>query len=111
MRLLPLLSACLLLATALAACSSTDEVTVIHRCGEPVTVTLTHLTDSGPPQTYVKLAPPDTPTLVAGIVSLGGDHLLLIDAGPTVWELLLSGDQLRDLDGPVTIPPEACPTT
>jgi hypothetical protein len=109
MRRLSLLTASLLLATILTGCSSMDEVTVIHRCGAPVTVTVTHLTDSGPPQAYVKLTPPDTPTLVAGIVNLGGDHLLLIDAGPTVWELLLSGDQLRDLDGPVTIPPEACP--
>ncbi|MGI9647573.1 MAG: hypothetical protein ACR2OI_03545 [Acidimicrobiia bacterium] len=109
MRRVVLAAAALSLATALASCSTMDEVTVIHDCGEPVTVTITHLTDSAPPQAYVKLVPPGTPTVVGGIINLGGDHLLLIDAGPTIWELLLSGDQLRDLDGPITIPPEACP--
>lgn len=107
---LTLAAAALWLATTLASCSTMDEVTVIHHCGAPVTVTVTHLSGGpGPPEAYVKPVPTGIPTLVAGIINLGGDDLLLIDAGPTVWELLLSGDQLRDLDGPLTIPSEACP--
>lgn len=102
--------ASVIVAMGLTACSTMDEVTVVHACGVPVTVTVTHLAGgSGPPEGYVKTVPTGTPTLVAGLINLGGDDLLLIDAGPTVWELLLSGSQLRDLDGPVTIPPEACP--
>ena len=104
-------------ALLLTACSSMDEVSVLHGCPDTVEVVVTHRNAIEPDgaeqeywdQTYRQEAPSGRITTAAGIVNLHRHDLILVAVEGSAWELELSTSQLRAQAGPIEIPLDACP--
>ena len=107
------------LALVMTACSTMDDVEVVHACPTPVRIILAHLQPGvafvgGETETayraklWSETVPPDLTTRLAGIINMGQDDLVRVSTDAD-WERTLTRTELRDLDAPIELPPEACP--
>ena len=107
------------LALVLSACSTMDDIEVVHGCPSPVRIITAHLQpgvrsvgDETEPAYRAKLwsetVPPEQVTRLAGIVNLDPDDLVRVSTDFD-WELTLTRSELRNLDAPIELPSEACP--
>ena len=101
-----------------AGCSTMDDVKVSHPCDGPLTVVIAHLQGGGTlsdgssaylGKLWTEEAPPNEVSTLAGIVNLGADDLVRVTAHVTGWQSTLTRTEFRDMNGVVTLPPEACP--
>ena len=106
-------------ALVLAACSTMEDVEVVHRCSAPVRIITAHLQpgvrsvgDETEPAYRARLwsetVPPDLVTRLAGVANMGPDDLVRISTDAD-WERTFTRAELRHLNTPVELPPEACP--
>ncbi|MBT8216300.1 MAG: hypothetical protein HKN74_08825 [Acidimicrobiia bacterium] len=106
-------------ALVLSACSTMDDVAVVHGCPASVRIITAHLQPGvafvgGEAETayrgklWSETVPPDQVTRLAGIVNMGPDDLVRVSTDFD-WERTLTRSELRDLDVPIELPPEACP--
>jgi hypothetical protein len=118
MRRLRTAAATLALVVVGAGCSTMDDVKVSHPCDEELTVTLYHLqaggtvSDGSPGylgKGWTEPAPPNDVTRIAGLVNMGADDFVQVIIHGSGWEIDLTRSELRDLDGLITLPSEACP--
>lgn len=111
-----LIVAAMALSVLAAGCSTMDDVKVSHPCDGPVTVFINHLQtgSDGPPryvaQTWTEVVATDEVSVVAGIVNLGANDLVRLVVDISGWDVEITRAQLRDRDGLITLPPEACPS-
>jgi hypothetical protein len=92
------------------ACSTMDDVQVSHGCDAPVSVTVTHLF-AGPGYTNrmdQATVAPNKVTVVTGIVNMSADDLVQLTVDVSGWEIELTRAELRDRDGLIILPQEAC---
>jgi len=103
----------------LSACSTMDDIEVVHGCPSPVRIIVAHLQPGvafvgGETETayraklWSETVPPEQVTRLAGIVNLGPDDLVRVSTDFD-WELTLTRSELRNLDAPIELPSEACP--
>ena len=104
-------AASFVLAVAAAGCSTMDDVKVSHACEDSVSVTVAHIIASPGYTDRMNQATvaPDEVTTVTGIVNMSGDDLVSLTVDASGWETELTRAELRDRDGLITLPAEACP--
>jgi len=95
---------------ALAACSTLDDVKVFHQCDAPVSVTVLHIVAAPGSTDRVDLATvaPNDVTVVTGIVNMSADDLVQLTVETSGWQVVLTRAELRDRDGLIDLPSEAC---
>ena len=101
----------------LTACSTMDDVEVLHECAGTIEVVVTHRSAIKPEggaqkyweQTYRGEAPPGEVTTVAGIINLYRHDLVRVEVEGSTWKRELSRQELRAIGGPIEIPTAACP--
>jgi len=106
-----------MLSMVTTACSTMDDVKVSHECAGAVTVFVAHLqpgtfSDGSPgylAKTWNEVVPPNEATVVASIVNMAADDLVRVAVEAAGWEIEHTRSELRDHDGLITLPLEACP--
>lgn len=111
MKRLTRVAASVVLALTAAGCSTMDNVNVSHACDDPVSVTVLHIIGSPGFTDRVDQATvaPNEVTTVTGIVNMSGDDLVHLTVDASGWMTELTRSELRDRDGLITLPTEACP--
>ncbi|NNC91962.1 MAG: hypothetical protein HKN80_05680 [Acidimicrobiia bacterium] len=98
------------LALALTGCSTMDDVKVSHSCDTPVSVTVARVASPGSTdQVDQAIVAPSEVTVVTGFINMNADDIVHLTADGSGWEIELTRSELRDRDGVITLPPEACP--
>jgi hypothetical protein len=97
-----------------AGCSTMDDVKVSHSCDGPVTVLIDQIQVDGVGSRYVaetwsEVTGPDGASVVAGIVNMGSEDLVALYVDISGWRTALTRSELRERDGLITLPLEACP--